>query len=114
MKSHAPLVILALLILSITGCSKHSQKASFSKTNDLGIIDVSSGNPSSHILADGRICTVTPTVLPGGNVSLAITINETNASGVTHSSLVFEAPADRRAYTIGFDKDTVLTMALRN
>ena len=110
MKIRTPLIILASLTLAFTGCSKHSQTASFPKNNDLGVIDVSSGKPTSHTLADGRVCTITPTVLPDGNVSLATTMNETNASRAT---LVFEAPADGRAYTFGFDKSTVITVALR-
>ena len=110
MKRHASLVVLASLAIALAGCSKHSQMAIFPKSNDLGVIDVSSGKPSSHTLADGRVCTITPTVLPDGNVRLATTINEINASRVT---LVFEAPADGRAYTFGFDKSTVLTVTLR-
>jgi hypothetical protein len=36
-----------------------------------------------------------------------------NVSGVKRSSLIFEAPVDGRAYTFGFDKSTVLTLALQ-
>ena len=113
MKIRTPLVILVSLALTFIGCSKDPHAANVSKSNDLGIVDVSNGTPSSHVLADGRICVVTPSVLPNGNVRLAMTINETNASGVKHSSLVFEAPADGRPYTFGFDNSTVLTVALR-
>jgi hypothetical protein len=76
----------------------------------LGVIDVSSGKPSIHTLADGRACTLTPTALPDGNVGLATTIDETNGSRRT---LTFEAPVDGRAYTFAFDKSTVITVALR-
>lgn len=110
MKIRTPLIILASLTLTFTGCSKHSQAASLPKNNDLGVIDVSSGKPSSHTLADGRACTITPTVLPDGNVSLTTKIDETNGSRRT---LTFEAPLDGRAYTFGFDKSTVITVALR-
>ena len=109
MKIHTPLIILASLTLVFTGCSKHSQTASFPKNNDLGVIDVSSGKPSSHTLADGRACTITPTVLPDGNVSLTTRIDETNG----FKALTFEAPLDGRAYTFSFDKSTVITVALR-
>jgi hypothetical protein len=110
MKIHTPLIILASLILAFAGCSKHSQTAGFPKTNDLGVVDVSSGKPSSHTLTDGRACTITPTLLPGGDVSLATRIDETNGSTKT---LVFQAPADGRACTFAFDKSTIITLALR-
>ena len=109
MKNHTPFIILASLALAFTGCSKHSQTSSLPKNNDLGVIDVSSGKPSSHTLADGRACTITPTMLPDGNVSLTTKIVESNGS----RTLTFEAPADGRAYTFGFDKSTVITVALR-
>jgi hypothetical protein len=110
MKRHASLVVFASLAIVLAGCSKHSQTAGFPKDNNLGVLDVSSGKPSSHTLADGRACTITPTVLPDGNVSLATVIDETNGSRKT---LVFEAPADGRACTFGFDQSTVITVALR-
>jgi hypothetical protein len=113
MKIRKPLLILTSLTLAFTGCSRQSQTAGIPQNNDLGVIEVSSGKPSSYTLADGRVCTITPTVLPDGNVSLTTTINETNASGVKRSSLVFETPVDGRAYTFGFDKSTALTVALR-
>ena len=110
MKIHTPLIIFASLTLAFAGCSKHSQTADAPKNNNLGVIDVSSGKQSSHTLADGRACTITPTVLPGGDVSLATRIDETNGSTKT---LVFQAPADGRAYTFAFDKSTIITVALR-
>ena len=110
MNIHTPLIILASLLLAFAGCSKHAQTAGFPKNNDLGVVDVSSGKQSSHTLADGRACTITPTVLPGGDVSLAARIDETNGSTKT---LVFQAPADGRAYTFAFDKSTIITVALR-
>jgi hypothetical protein len=65
-------------------------------------------------LADGRVCTVTPTILADGNIKLATTIIETNASGVKKSSLDFESAFVDRAMTYGFDKDTVITVTLHN
>jgi hypothetical protein len=109
MKRHPSLVILALLAVGFTGCSKHAQTASLPNNNDFGVINVSSGKSSSHTLADGRACTITPTALPDGNVSLATTINETDG---LRKTLVFEAPVDERAYTFSFDKSTVITVAL--
>lgn len=110
MKIHAPLVILASLTLVFAGCSTQSQTANVPKNNDLGVVDVSGGKQISHTLADGRACIITPTVLPGGDVSLATRVDETNGSTRT---LVFQAPADGRAYTFAFDKGTIITVALR-
>jgi len=106
------LVVLALLAMALAGCTKHSRTAAIPKINDLGVIEVSGGLPSSHTLADGRVCTLTPTVLADKNVELATTIIETNATGVKRSSLVFQAPIDGRAYTYGFDETSVITVAL--
>lgn len=112
MKHCTSLFTLALLASLFTGCSKHSPATAIPKNNDLGVIEVSDGKPSSHILADGRVCTITPTILADGNVKLATTIIETNASGVKRSSLDFESPAVDRPMTFGFDKSTVITVAL--
>ena len=112
MKHFTTLVVLASFTMALAGCSKHSPTAAIPKNNDLGVIEVSGGLPSSHTLADGRGCTITPSILADGNVKLATTIIETNASGVKQSSLVFEAPVDGRAYTFGFDKNTVITVTL--
>jgi hypothetical protein len=98
--------------MALAGCSKHSPMAVIPKNNDLGVIEVPGGLSTSHTLADGRVCTITPTVLTDGNVKLATSIIETNAAGVKRSSLVFESPADNRAYTFEFDKNTVITVAL--
>jgi hypothetical protein len=110
MKRFTSLVVLALLTIALAGCSRSAQTAGLPKNNDFGVINVSSGKPSSHTLADGRACTITPTALPDGNVSLATTINETNG---LRKTLVFEAPVDERVYTFSFDKSTVITVALR-
>jgi len=107
-------VVLASFVLVFAGNIAPAQTASIPKKNDLGVIDVSADGPSSHILADGRVCTVTPSILPGGKASLAATIIETNASGVKRSSLALELPVDGRVTTFAFDKDTVMTVALEN
>jgi hypothetical protein len=107
MKINIPLIILALVF---TGCSPHPPTESLPKNNDFGVVDVSGGKPRSHTLADGRACTITPTVLPRGDVSLSTKIHETNGSTKT---LVFQAPADGRSYTFAFDASTVITVALR-
>jgi hypothetical protein len=114
MIKYTSLVILASLTVAFAGCSRHSPTAGLPKNNDLGVIEVSGGKPSSHTLADGRVCTVTPTILADGNIKLATTIIETNASGVKESSLDFESAFVDRAMTYGFDKDTVITVTLHN
>jgi len=112
MTNYTSLVLLTSLTIALAGCSKHSPTTAYPKNNDFGVIEVSGGKPSSHTLADGRVCTITPTILADGNVKLATTIIETNASGVKRSSLVFESPIVDRAMTFGFDKDTVFTVTL--
>jgi hypothetical protein len=111
MKFRTPLIVLASFTLVFAGCSKHPQAASFPKSNDLGAIDVSSGKPSVHTLADGRACTITPTLLPNGNVHLNTIIEETNGSIKTRKTLDFEAPVDKGASTYGLDKSTIITVA---
>jgi hypothetical protein len=108
MKTRAPLLIVASLALAFTGCSKPSPTASLPKNNDFGVIHVSSGQPSSHTLADGRACTITPTILPDGNVSLTTRIDE--AKGF--KTLTFETPIDGKAYTFAFDQNTSITVTL--
>ena len=110
MTIHTPLLVLASLTFAFAGCSKQSKSATVPKNNDLGVVDVSGGKQSNHTLADGRACIITPTVLPGGDVSLATRVDETDGSTKT---LVFQAPADGRAYTFAFDKSTIITVALR-
>jgi hypothetical protein len=115
MKNKTLLIALALLALAFAGCSKHSPTASaLPKNIDLGVIEVSGGKPSSHILADGRVCTITPTVLGDGNVNLAATLIETNASGVERLDRAIQVPGvSDRPYVFGFDNvDTVFTVKL--
>jgi len=64
MKKYTSLVILASVTLVFAGCSKHSQTAAFPKKNDLGVIDVSDGKPSSHTSVGDK-----DTVLPGRHMS---------------------------------------------
>ena len=111
MKVYTSLFTLTLSASLLTGCSRHSPTTALPKNNDLGVIEVSGSKPSSHVLADGRVCTITPTILADGNVKLATTIIETNASVVTQSSLDFESPVLDRAMTFGL-KDTVFTVTL--
>jgi|ERR1035441_6327065 hypothetical protein len=112
MKMKTPLVAVTLLALAVAGCSKHSSTAP--KNFDLGVIEVSGGKPNTQILADGRGCTITPTVMRDGNVNLEATLLETNASGVKRTSRSVQVPGAPfdQPYTIIFDKD-ILTVKLK-
>lgn len=108
MRIRTQLIVLGSLILALTGCSTRSQTAGFPKNNNLGAIDVSSGKASSHTLTDGRVCVITPTVLPNGKISLSTTaVNETNGGWTT---LVFETPAEKGTYTYALDTNTSITV----
>ena len=111
MKHGTSLFALALLASLLTGCSRHSSTAAIQKNTDLGIVEVSVGVPGSHILADGRVCTIKPTLSKNGNVELAATVVETNTSGVKRLSSVFASPVDT-AMTFAFDENTVITLTI--
>jgi hypothetical protein len=70
---------MALVASLFTGCSKNSPQESASprpKVTNLGVVEVSDGKPSRHDLGGGRVCIITPTVLTGGIVELAMIIEE--------------------------------------
>jgi len=112
MRRYLPLLAMTVLALLFTGCTKQSSAAARPKNNDLGVIEVVDGKPSSHLLADGRVCTITPSILSDGNVKLSATIAETNASGITRKTLILESPAVDHPMTFACDKRTVITVAL--
>jgi hypothetical protein len=101
------------LVASVfSGCSRHSPAAAIPKMTDFGVIEVTDGIPSRHVLADGRACVVTPTILKDGRIKLVTSVRETNASGgIITSSLAFDAPADQ-ATSFAFDKSTVISLTL--
>jgi hypothetical protein len=107
MKRFVLLIALVSLAVTLAGCSKHSRAADFLKNNNLGVINVSNGKPSSYTLADGRTCTITPTLLPSHNARLTTTITEINGSKRT---LVFEVPPDGHADTFPIDNSTAITV----
>ncbi len=110
MKFRTLLVILASFTLAFAGCSKHPQTVSFPGDNNLGVIDVSSGKPSVHTLADGRVCTVSATILPDGKVRLTTATDETTGSSKTQRTLVSDVPADIGTFTYAFDESTTITV----
>ncbi len=109
MKFQAPFIAFVLLTFALDGCSRQSGKAMLPQNNDFGVIEVSDGKPVIHVLADGRTCTITPVLLPDGNVNLTTKITETNG----FRALTFEAPLNGRACTFGFDGGPVITVTVR-
>jgi hypothetical protein len=109
-KFRTPLLLLASFILALAGCSKHPQTVSFPGDNNLGVIDVSSGKPSVYTLADGRVCTVTATVLPDGKVRLTAVTDETTGSSKTQRTLVSDLPADNGPFHFQFDERASITV----
>ena len=79
MKNFTPLIIAALFISALVGCSKHSPRP---KVTSLGVVEVSNGIPIHQDLGGGKACVITPTILQDGSVSLAITMLTTNSIGV--------------------------------
>jgi hypothetical protein len=106
------LIALALLATLFAGCSKHSPAAASPKVTNLGVVEVSDGIPSRHVLADGRACDMTPTILKDGRIKLVMSIGDTNASGgrLTYSlATVFSAD---QATLFAFDKDNEINLTL--
>jgi hypothetical protein len=108
MKNLASLIVLASLALALAGCSKAPPATSSLKNNDLGVLHVSSGKPSTYTLTDGRICTITPALLTSGYARLTVTIAETKGSKKT---LLFEVPPDGHPDTLRIDQSTAITVA---
>ena len=114
MKKYTSLVILTSLTIAFAGCANHSSTAGLLKIDNLGVIEVSDGKLSSHTLGDGRVCTVTATVLPFGYINLETTIYETNALGVKTTTLIMEHPFTNLPITFNADKDRLLVVTLHN
>ena len=112
MKQGGLLILFTLLVSLSAGCSRRSPAAAQPTRTDLGVIEIADGKPSSHILSDGRVCVITPTILKDGNIELTTTINETNAAGVKRSSNTFQCPAGK-TLAFPFDKETVIILNLQ-
>ena len=107
------LTVGALLVSLVIGCSKHSQASSAPKVTDFGTIEVADGKPSSHVLADGRMCVLTPTVLPGGHqIQLETSIKDTDASGTRHVYSLTTYFTPDQATTFVFDSNNVISLTL--
>jgi hypothetical protein len=113
MEFRASPIIAILVAFPLAGCSKHSNAAGVLKTTDWRIIEVSDGISSHHTLTDGRVCTLTPTVLPGGHqIQLAMSITNLEASGARHvfSLTTFFTPDQQT--TFAFDPSNAVTLTL--
>jgi hypothetical protein len=103
----------ALLISLAFGCSKHSQSAAAPNVTELGTIQVTDGKSSSHVLADGRTCVLTPTVLPGGHqIQLETSIKDTDAAGTRHVYSLTTYFTPDQATTFAFDSNNVISLTL--
>jgi hypothetical protein len=78
MKNRTPLIITALFVSLLIGCSKHSSDAvaALPKVYNLGVVEISDGIVSRHDLSDGRVCIVTPTIQKDGSLLLALRIEQ--------------------------------------
>jgi hypothetical protein len=113
MKNCTSVIIAALLAALLIGCSKHSEAAMVPKVTDLGIVEVATGITSSHVLADGRTCLFTPTILPGGHqIQLEASIRNTNAAGTRHVYSLTSYFTPDEATTFAFDSNNVINLTL--
>jgi hypothetical protein len=125
MKNNTPLIIAALLASLFTGCSKHSEvleapylklttpMSAHPQTTDFGTVEVADGVSSSHVLADGRSCVLTPTILPGGRqIQLEASIKNTNAVGTRHVYSLTTYFTPDEATTFEFDSNNVIKLTL--
>jgi hypothetical protein len=110
MKKYISLVVLASFILALAGCSKHLPTTAVPKTTDLGVVEVSDGIPSSHRLADGRACVMTPTVLKDGRVKLGIRVGDTNAASI-HTLTISSISTDIATF-FAFDQSNIISLTL--
>ena len=79
MTIHKTLLIMAVAIALIPGCSTASGRKSASapsRITQLGIINVTDGEVTQHAMGGDRLCIIRPTVRHDGTVDLAITIRE--------------------------------------
>ena len=113
MKKHFTLIAIALFAFGLISCSKHSQAAAAPKVTDFGTIEVADGKSSSHVLADGRTCVLTPTVLPGGHqIQLEMGIADTNAVGTRFVYSVTSYFTPDQTTTFTFDSNNIVSLTL--
>jgi hypothetical protein len=98
MKNRTTLIIAALLISILVGCSKHSPPAP--KVSDLGVVEVTDGGTNRITSSDGKVFIVRSlilkdqkgtvdgkeTVLKGVAIALMISHEQTDSHGVTKLS----------------------------
>jgi len=108
-----PPIITAFLAVLLIGCSRHSQTVVAPKVTDLGMVEVASGISSSHVLADGRTCVFTPTILPGGHqIQLEASISNMDAAGTKHVYSLTSYFTPDESTTFSFDSNNVINLTL--
>jgi hypothetical protein len=121
MNNRTSLVAIGVITLLLAACSKHSpentnEKATNSevvqvsngkiiirksngkviirKVTDLGTIDITDGKSSSHVLPDGVVCVITPTILSNNIIRLVTRLEYTNSLGMKdHETSAIKIPS---------------------
>lgn len=113
MKHHTLFSLAVLVALLLLGCSKHPNITIVPQKTDWGVVEVIDSVSSSHILADGRVCTLTPTIIPGGHqVQLATSITNMQADGARHVYSLTSYFYTDQATTFAFDPSNTITLTL--
>jgi hypothetical protein len=112
MKNRTSLIAFALLVSLFTGCSRQPAEGS-NKFTDLGVVKASNGVPSRHVLADGRVCVITPTFLNDSKAKLSMAVKWTNSPGaiVNCRSLETRIAVDETTL-LSMDNDTIISLTL--
>jgi hypothetical protein len=113
MKCHKLFLGAVIIAASGFGCSKHSSATAVPKSTDWGVIEVVDGVSSRHALVDGRVCTLTPTILPGGHqvqLQTSITNGPPGAVRQVYSLTSFFEPD--KAVVFAFDPSNTVTLTL--
>ena len=113
MKEPTLLIVVLSVVSLFVGCSKHVPAAAKPKATDWGVIEVSNGVPSRLTLADGRVCTVTPTIMPGGHkVELVTAITNTDAAKTRHVYSLTSYFTPNEHTTFVFDQSNIVSLTL--
>jgi hypothetical protein len=123
MKYHTPLIIAALLVSLLAGCSKHPAAAvPWAKYTDLGVVQVSVGGTNRVDMGGGKVCVVRSFIVKDGaklrtsegkeeinkgqKILLMLTVEQTDSSGVTRQ-LASENLMPSPDQTVGFSDGAI-------
>ena len=114
MKNITPLIIAALLVSLLAGCSKHSSAdtklprptsdglgtvvaesrppaptlppppSAHPTYKDLGVVEVASGKKSRQDMGDGKVCLIDSFILSGQRIALIMAIETHDTNGAVH------------------------------